>query len=50
MKLDEIIKKAKNKEITIDDLTVEELLKFDNYESLFMSNALIKTFNITKKM
>lgn len=49
MKLEEIIKKAKSKEITLEDLTKEELLKFDQYENNFMSNALIEAFDVTKE-
>lgn len=49
MKFEEIIKKAKNKEITLEDLTKEELLKFDQYEGRFMSDALIEVFDITKE-
>lgn len=49
MNFDEIIKKAKSKEIKLEDLTKEEILKFDNYKGRYLTSAIMEIFDISKE-
>lgn len=49
MKFEELVEKARNKEIKLEDLSKEEILKFDDYDNMFLLTALREVFGVTNE-